>query len=367
MNKIVILGGARDFHAMDWYRTVQKNMTNKEVVFLTDLIESEGYSNIVLKTDNIEKLFIIDKFLFKKQSTFGNIWRNIFKLLVLPIQIYKLKKFNEKNPNSIFHAHPMYYMLLCWLSGLKYIGTPQGSEILVRPKKSKLYKYFAIKILQSAKYVTVDSINMKDIIFELSGVKAKIVQNGIDVFELLKYNNLNIYKNRIVSIRGMTELYRIDEIVTVRNNTNSKLPITFIYPFYEESYQIEIRSKLISNDNDLGRLDKDSMYILLSQSKLVISIPKSDSSPRSVYESIFSGACVAITYNNYFNTLPECMQKRIYIVNLENKNWLNEAIVFADKISHIKYIPSSEALELFDQDISIKKVINTLYSDIGEK
>ena len=61
------------------------------------------------------------------------------------------------------------------------------------------------------------------------------------------------------------------------------------------------------------------------------------------------------------------MQKRIYIVNLENKNWLNEAIVFADKISHIIYIPSSEALELFDQDISIKKVINTLYSDIGEK
>lgn len=359
MNKIVIIGGARDFHAMDWYRTVQKNTINKEVIFLTDLIAGEGYDNIIVDTDNIEKLFIIDKFLFKKQSYFGSIWRNIFKLLVLPIQIYKLKKFYKNNPNSIFHAHPMYYMLLCWLSRIEYIGSPQGSEILVRPNNSKLYKFFAAKVLRSARHIVVDSTNMKNKIKEISGVDALVHQYGIDVQEFKKYKNSN--RRQIVSIRGMTPLYRIDEIFNSREYCEIFDGIKFIYPHYEDTYLKDIQSRMISEDVDIGRLNKNNMYRLLSETFLTISIPISDSSPRSVYEAIFLGCIVAVTYNPFVDYMPKCMRDRIIIVDLKDKEWLKFAINRARELVQYDYIPSNEAIDMFDQNISIKRVIDELY------
>jgi hypothetical protein len=359
MKKIIILGGARDFHAMDWYRTVQKNTLGNEVIFLTDLISSEGYDNIILTTDKIEKLFIIDKFLLIKQSSLGNVWRNIFKLLVLPIQIYKLKQFYKKNPNSIFHAHPMYYMLLCWLSGIKYIGSPQGDEILVRPKNSVIYSFFARKVLKSADYIVVDSNNMKNEIKNISGAEALVHQYGIDIDSLQKYKNHQ--KVEITSIRGMLPLYRIEEIFDSRKSGGIDNGINFIYPYYEDSYLKIMQQKMGNNDIDYGRLNKQEMYELLSKSYLVISIPQSDSSPRSVYESIFLGCCVAITYNTYFESLPKCMKERIIIVDLDSKRWLEDAIKNAKMIVKKEYIPSNEAIDMFDQNISIRRVMDKLY------
>lgn len=359
MKKVVILGGARDFHAMDWYRTVQKNTIEQEVIFLTDLIESEGYDNIILSTDKIEKLFIIDKFLFTKQSRLGNIWRNIFKLLVLPMQIYKLKQFYKKNPDSIFHAHPMYYMLLCWLSGIKYIGSPQGDEILVRPKNSVIYNFFARKVLKSADYIVVDSNNMKNEIKNISGAEALVHQYGIDIDELQKYKNHT--KTEITSIRGMLPLYRIEEIFASRASGEIDDGINFIYPYYEEGYLKMMQQRMKKDDIDYGRLNKQEMYELLSKSYLVISIPQSDSSPRSVYESIFLGCCVAVSYNPFIESLPQCMQERIIIVDLNDKKWLKDSVEKAKELVKKDYIPSKEAINMFDQNISIRRVMDKLY------
>lgn len=361
MSDIVILGGARDYHALDWYRTVKKLMPSTNVILLTDLIEGEGFDVIVNESDHVEKLFIIDKFLFKGQSRAGNIWRNIFKLFVLPIQIVYLKKYKREHPDSVFHAHPMYYMFLCWLSGIEFIGSPQGDEILIRPYRSKLYKYFAQKTLQAAKYVTVDSINMQKGIEQLSGVQALIYQYGIDVENLLQLKSMK--RDKIASIRGMLPLYRIQEIIEARNHSKmlSQEPISFIYPYYDETYYMRMKKTLISNDKDLGRLDKDAMYQLLLQSFLVVSIPESDSSPRSVYESIFLGCCVAVTYNQWIESLPLCMKHRLFIVDLNDSTWLEQAVEFAKKCVLVPYTPSDEALEMFDQRRSIGKVIEKLY------
>lgn len=361
MSDIVILGGARDYHALDWYRTVKKLMPSTNVILLTDLIGGEGFDVIVNESDRVEKLFIIDKFLFKGQSRAGNIWRNIFKLLVLPIQIFYLKKYKREHPNSVFHAHPMYYMFLCWLSGIEFIGSPQGDEILIRPYRSKLYRYFAKKALQAAKYVTVDSINMQKGIEQLSGIHALVYQYGIDVESLQQLQSTK--RDKIASIRGMLPLYRIQEIIEARNRSKilSHEPISFIYPYYDEAYYTRMKKILISDDQDLGRLDKDAMYQLLLESFLIVSIPESDSSPRSVYESIFLGCCVAVTYNPWIESLPSCMKNRLYIVDLDDPLWLEKAFEFAQKCVLVPYVPSEKALEMFDQRRSIGKVIEKLY------
>lgn len=361
MSDIVILGGARDYHALDWYRTVKKLMPERNIVLLTDLIGGEGFDVIIDGSDNIEKLCIIDKLLFRSQSKMGNIWRNLIKLILLPVQIYHLKLYAKNHPDSIYHAHPMYYMLLCWLSGIKFIGTPQGDEILIRPDNSNIYKYFAKKALQAANFVTVDSVNMQKGIEELSGVKALIYQYGVDIESLMRYKATN--RTKITSIRGMLPLYRIQEIVEARNcNPVQPQGIHFIYPYQDEHYYGQVKQTLLPEDNDLGRLNKEAMFTLLSESFLVLSIPMSDSSPRSVYESIFLGCCVAVTYNNWIEALPPCMKSRLFIVDLEDSYWFSKAVDFAHDLMKTSYFPSEEALEMFDQNHSIGKVISKLYS-----
>ena len=104
---LVFLCGARDFHAMDWYRSAQKFLPKNKLSILTDLIAGEGFKKIILETDSVEKMLIIDRFLLKSQSSLGNIWRNFIKLLVLPIQVFILKSHKNKNPDTIYYAHSM--------------------------------------------------------------------------------------------------------------------------------------------------------------------------------------------------------------------------------------------------------------------
>ena len=357
---IIILGGARDFHAVDWYRTVLRICPTREVIFITDLYSGEGYIDLTKPGDKIFSLFVIDNYLFAKQFRFANIWRNIVKLTLLPVQALRLRRILKNYPDYIVHAHPMYYMALCVFAGVEYIGTPQGSEILVRSVRSRIYRFFAMKLLKSAKALTVDSLQMKDGIKSIAGVNAHVFQNGINVYEISRHRTNN-KRGRVVSIRGMGDLYRISEIVESRNKNALSIPLTFIYPFADAGYLAGLRPLYGTHDEDLGRLEKDKMYDLLSESLLVISIPRSDSSPRSVYESIFAGACVAVTYNKWIDVLPPCMQSRVYIVDLADDLWLCKAISYAQEIVNTPFMASKEAIELYDENKSIGRVIEKLY------
>lgn len=364
--KIVFLCGARDFHAMDWYFSAKKSEIKNDICILTDLIEAEGYKKLINDNDDVSKLIIIDKILFKKQSKIGHYWRNIVKLTIFPFQVYLIKKYNKRNPNSLYHAHSMYYLFLAWAANVKYIGTPQGSDILIKPYKSYLYRYFAKKSLKSASIITVDSIKMKNKVSELIGVESIIIQNGIDIDKIYEVISIikNSYRDRILSVRGITSLYRIKEIIQARDiSKNHNKSISFVYPFFDDKYRNEVKSILSDNDNDIGRVNREEMYRILNESILVISIPTSDSSPRSVYESIFCGCAVAITYNRYYDDLPECMKSRIIIVDLNNENWFDYAINKANEIISDKFVPTIEAIELFDQQESFNKLLE-IYKNI---
>ena len=359
--EIVIFGGARDFHAIDWYRSVKKVATDRRVTFLTDTINAEGFDTIVQEGDEIQTLFVIDKLLFPYGSMIANIWRNFVKLLLLPIQVVLLRRFVKRNKNIVLHAHPMYYMFLCWVARVECGVTPQGSEILVRPNKSKIYRYFVIRAVRAAAFVTVDSVSMQRGIFNLAGIKPLIIQYGIDTQFIQTYRNHNKQRNRICSIRGFTELYRIDEIFAARNLLPQKTPLTLIYPFKDENYYGDCSANMHDYDDNIGRADKDSFYGLLSEAFLTISIPKSDSSPRSVYEAIFAGSCVAAVYNEYMEIMPECMKNRMYVVDLKDPLWLPNAITFSKKESLKAYTPSAQAVSQYDQFKSMQNAIEKIY------
>lgn len=361
MKDIVFVCGARDFHAMDKYWITAKAVFPRKVLLLTDLIESENQPKLISTTTPVFHLFNIDKLLFKRQSSFGNVWRNLIKLLFVPVQIYYLKKFYKNHSDYIYHAIPMYYMMLCYLAKIPFVATPQGSEILVRPLRSKVYKRLAVKSLRAASNVIVDSVNMQNKVFDLSGVKSIIMKNGFNTIEILS-KNTKPDRQTILSIRGFNPNYRIEKILEARNQSKEKPPITFIYPACEEDYKKKIKENFIISDQDLGRLDKNILYEKMASTLLAISIPASDSSPRSVYECIFSGACVAVTYSPFLDELPKCMRDRIYLINMADENWFDKALSYARKITAFPFSPSEEALEMCDEEKTIKKIISKVYN-----
>lgn len=360
--KIIFLASGKDFHALDWYRTISNICLQRDVLFATDIIESEGQEKIIKNTDNVINLFNIDRFLFSKQTFYGNKWRNFIKLLFIPIQILKIKALKKRHPNAIFHAHTMYYMFISWLSNIDYIGSPQGDEILIRPFQSKLYKYFSSKALKAANNLIVDSVNLQNGIKTLSQKNAHVIQYGIDVSAIKSYNNNNSKRTDIVSIRALYPLYRIKEIIKARNNSLIKSALIFFYPYWEETYKDQVDKLLNPLDKNLGRLPtKNEMYQILSKCYMAISIPESDSSPRSVYEAIFSGCCAVVTYNPWIESLPICMRSRVYVIDINDCNWFVKAEFNAKMITETPYIPSEAALDMFDQEVSMKKVVNKYY------
>ena len=350
---------------MDWYQIIKRLCPQRTVGVVTDLIEGEGFERIVDVDDDVTLLFPTDKFLLSDQSRLGNQWRNIVKILVLPILGIRLNLFSRTHGQPIFHAHSMYYIFLCWIARIRFIGTPMGSDVLVRPDRSRIYRYFTIKALRSADVITVDSVALQQKILQLCGVNSAIVQNGIDS-EMTKPCRAGIDKrSRVVSMRGFDPNYRILELVRARNLTRTDVKLDFIYPFYESNYKDIVKAELYESDEDFGRLSKDRMYRLFSESLLVISIPISDSSPRSVYEAIFCGCCIAVSYGLWVDALPHCMRSRIFIADISRNNWLDEALSFARKVSATPYIPSQEALQAYDEIEAMRAVCKKFYGEVS--
>ena len=363
--KVIFLCGARDFHAMDWYMTAKALNPLSKIQIVTDLIEGEGYEKLIQEDDQVYKLFILDPFLLSQQSKWADLWRNFLKLIVLPIQVILLKRFAHANPGYIYHAHSMYYLVLAALSKVNYIGTPQGSDILVKPWRSWLYKIFSIYGLRKAKHITVDSQSMKEGVKDLvERTDVSIIQNGVSISKIRSTdeNYVNHKKNSpfIYSVRGLTALYDIESIFLNRGKNNINIPIYLSYPFSEAEYKIKVKAHFIESDLDLGKSSKEDMYKLMKEALVMISIPLSDSSPKSVYEAILCGCPVAIAYNKYYESLPKCMKKRIILIKKSDNQWLEKVINMAVDVKKVKYQPSKEALKLFDQNESFK-IVEELY------
>lgn len=364
MKKIVFLCGARDFHAMDWYKSAKKKLGVENVAVMADIISAEGMKSLLQPEDELIRLFILDKWLFKNPSKIGHIWRNALKLLVMPIQSRKLKKYYRQHPETLYHAHGMYYMQVAAKAGVPFVGTPQGSELLVRPYQSKQYMRFATKAMRAAKYVTVDSINMQKSAENFSGVRPVIVQNGIDVKSILNYlkQEGEVKREVWLSMRGFTPLYREKVILQARNDSDKykERPLSFVYPFYDEPYMEECKPLLKAHDEMKGRLQRNDLYAMMRKTEMVFSIPASDSSPRSVYESIFLGCPVVISKNAYVEMLPKSMRERIVVADLEDKEWFDKSVEAAARIAEQPFEIDRESIEMFDQEECWEKVYHLL-------
>jgi hypothetical protein len=56
------------------------------------------------------------------------------------------------------------------------------------------------------------------------------------------------------------------------------------------------------------------------------------------------------------------MRDRIYLVNLEDKNWFESALDYAKKVTANRFIPTPEALEMCNEEITIRKIVEEIYA-----
>lgn len=369
MFQLVFICSAKSHHSIDWFNSA-KNICELPPYILTDSKCSEGFEYRFTNVENVYDLFIIDRFLFNKISPIGNIWRNIIKLICLPLQIYLLKHFSKKNPNSIYFAHGMYYIWICYFAGVKYIGNPIGSEILIRTYKSFFYKFLSILSIKSSLFILCDSKKMANRIYKISKKESFIVQNGVEIDLIRKISKQKkIRQKKLVSFRGLTSLYRTKEIFLARERIESEflIPIRLIYPFSNTSYKKQIYPYMKRVDVDLGKLSKVKLIKEFHKYLLYISIPKSDSSPRSVYECILSGGIVATTKEDYYDDLPKTLQKRIIIIDLNDKDWLKKAINTARKLNSKEFDITKINLNQFDQVHSFKLIYEKIDKVLKDK
>jgi hypothetical protein len=363
---LLMVGNARTYHSIDWYRTIRRLYPTKRIVFVTDKIQSEGHIKMVDGSDDIVDLFNIDRLLLRRQGAAAHRWRHLVMFLLIPVQVARLRALRRRWPEPDVHAHAMYYMILCYLSGIEFIATPVGSEVLLRPDRSAAYRWFARRALRAARVVLVDSVAMQRKVRELSGKEAGVVQYGVPVAEIRASISADAPREEVLSLRGLTRLYRIHEIMEARWASRSQPLLTFTYPFWDPIYRETIRDQMKPGDRDLGRVPMDQLYSIYARALLAISIPSSDSSPRSVYAAIFAGCCVAVTPNEWIDSLPPCMRERLAIVDLANPAWLDEALEKARALAGQPYLPTPEALKNYDQEESLRKIARELY-DLGPK
>jgi hypothetical protein len=167
-----------------------------------------------------------------------------------------------------------------------------------------------------------------------------------------------------VSIRSIRSLYRVLDIAAARNRLDHEIGIDFFYPTCEEEYGRQVAQVTRDCDRHHGMARRDELYKHLAASLLVVSIPASDSSPRSVYEAIFCGAIVAVSPSGYYDELPESMRRRVVLVDLADAMWLSKALDVAKRCATSPFEPCEHALAYCDERLLINRVIREIYGTL---
>lgn len=300
------------------------------------------------------------------------------KLLSARFYAAKIDQLVLKQKIDVIHAHTLFhgYITSYLKSSVPVIFTPMGSDIIIHAQQNLIYKVMAHKAFKKATVTTGDSIILQQQGYKV-GAKAQnnhIIQNGVDssIFKprtakKLK-QDLGVLKDEtlIFSPRAITPLYNIDTIIdslSELKKTNPRFKCMFSYAFGGE-YYIKLKEKVISlglseNVIWLGYINYEDMQLYYNAADLVISVPSSDSSPKSVYEAMFCGKPVIISDLAWSHELLDELDC-VLRVEVKKPVQLAQAIKsLIDDNELLKTLSKNSLLmahKFFDYDMNMKKM-----------
>ena len=300
--KLLFLGNATSWHVVPWVNFFANNHRTSLFSFIEPYAHSSDIKNVELVISNGFFGLILKLFKIKKDNLY-----KLNRILSIPIACIWLSIYVKKNKIEVIHAHSVFYGFVAFFifSGKPIVFTPMGSDVLVNPKKSLLYKLMTRIAYVRPSIVTGDSylIQKTGINYGADKKNNYVIQNGVNktIFypmeknsDLLNYYNISHEETVFYSPRQLEELYNIDIIInSLYEIKNKGYSFKCMFSYGPEStYTIELKERikeynLESNIIWLDLLSHSEMAEHYNLSDLVISVPSSDSSPRSVYEAAF--------------------------------------------------------------------------------
>lgn len=223
----------------------------------------------------------------------GGNWRVIF-------QYRKVKTLLQQiNPDVLHSLYATSYGLVGALTGFKrYIVTPLGTDILISPNHSAIYRAILRYVFKRAKIITTMAPHMTEAMLRL-GVdsnKIKEIIFGINtsIFNLNKHK-ISESEFLIASIRNFETVYNIPHflraIALVKDQIpNLKVKLVGDGSLKQQLIQLSKELKIDDVVSFLGKVPQTDVVQLLSEARIAVTTSLSDGNSLSLLESMACGA-----------------------------------------------------------------------------
>jgi len=297
---ILFIASSADWHVDLW----SKHFSAENNVYLfsdqEDYLPDQAYLGItVIKSEGMLGR-ILNAFKFKSHK-----WYQLNKLLSARVYGNRVDGIIYKYDIDIVHAHSLYYGYVASFikSDTNIVFTPMGSDVILHAQNNSLYRHMALNAFEKAHVITGDSLLLQKQGYKVGATKENnyIVQNGVDseVFfpktnDLRKHYGVAGDEILIFSPRAITPLYNIDIILNAIHelvNAGHKIKCMMSFAF-GDNYSAQLKRqaqdlKIVDHILWLGYLSYQDMAKHYNAADIVVSVPSSDSSPKSVYEAMF--------------------------------------------------------------------------------
>ncbi len=237
----------------------------------------------------------------------GDEWKQILKNTMI---IYRTMRENSISILHIIDMNFAVYGITLGILGIKVVLENNGSDVLLAPDDPPIRGRYKLAY-RLCKAVVQDSEVAQRAGIKLGAAKEinEIVELGIDTEIFNPYVKKGCFRQRysipmeakvIFSPRTLRPLCNIDEILNTIRPIISRYPNTyyiFCSSMNDKRYERRVQNEGLSEHVIfLGYVDNEKeMPFIYRDSDIVLSIPNSDSSPRSVYEAMACGSNVIVT------------------------------------------------------------------------
>lgn len=280
--KICFFADSESIHTVRWC-THFKQLGHEVHLISFKSTEVQGIPTHFIDTSNI--------------SVKGGNWKVLFKYR-------KVKKIIKNiNPDIVHALYATSYGITGALCGFKpYIITALGTDLLISPQSSKVYRFLLKYAFSKAQFVTVMSDQMKIEAEKLNVPEAKIMvlPFGIDP-KLFNANQRKLDDSKFVvtSTRNFETVYNIPHLLKAIAKVKDEIPNLQLNLIGTGSLKSEIDA--LVNELELkdivtffGKIPQAEIVTVLNQSNVFVSVSLSDGNNISLNEAMACEAfCIA--------------------------------------------------------------------------
>lgn len=285
----------------------------------------------------------------------GGNWRVLFKFR-------KVKSILKKIKPDIFHSHyATSYGITGALCGFHpYVITALGTDVLISPKQSKIYKWLLKYAFSKADWITAMADHMKVAIESIGVDSAKIttVPFGIDPAVFNDSNRkLSTDSYVITSTRNFETVYNIPHLISAvaiakKQIPNLKLNLIGTGSLKNDLEKLVFEKGLKDVTTFFGKVPQPKIAEVLNSSHLFISVSLSDGNNISLNEAMACGSyCIATEIPANTQWIKD--SENGFLVKIDDVEGLANKIV----TSYLKYDELQKIANPINQKVIKEKAI----------